>query len=359
MKEGFFVYRNNIYYGFYNKEQVSGGEIISTTKLEHIKTNYAIDGEDWEVCFYDNLGLLEPEYEDLQVMLMTIKPFMNLNTEQVVDFSLIEERLNVSLPKELKLVVTGERKDMAHTFVACAIYRLVIVVGGIDKVENFKRDSFTVQDSIHNLFLEYPEVLYGFTSISYSSYANAYKSALVFAVPYGEQLTIKTYTEEKFEKGVQDAKKVLEIILSQVEEILNKCEIKYYIPLVTQNNEEDLLASFSFKYAAVNARLGWIGKNDVVVTDKYGPRVRLSAIVIDEQFVYDERILKSNCPDSCKKCVDICPYKALYNMNWNIDSLRNDIIDYKLCNQKRGLYIEKHGRMNACGLCMVVCPFGT
>lgn len=41
-------------------------------------------------------------------------------------------------------------------------------------------------------------------------------SALEFAVPYGEQLTIKNYTEEKFEKGIQDAKKVIEEILVQV-----------------------------------------------------------------------------------------------------------------------------------------------
>ena len=216
-----------------------------------------------------------------------------------------------------------------------------------------------VEENIRDLFLKYPEVIYGFTSISYSSYANTYKSALVFAVPYGEQLTITTYTEKKFKKGIEDAKKVLEIILVQVENILSKYGIKYYIPPVAQNNEDDLVAPFSFKYAAVNAGLGWIGKNDVVITEKYGPRVRLSAILIDEQFVYGQRILKSNCPVSCKKCIDVCPYKALHNVSWNIDTLRNDIIDYKLCNQKRSLYIEKHGRKNECGLCIAACPFGT
>ena len=36
----------------------------------------------------------------------------------------------------------------------------------------------------------------------------------------------------------------------------------------------------------------------------------------------------------------------------------DEIIDYHLCNQKRSTYIKSHGRKNACGLCMVVCPFG-
>ena len=218
--------------------------------------------------------------------------------------------------------------------------------------------SFLIEEKIQQIFSKYPDIIYGYTSISYSPYANQYKSALVFAVPYGEQLTIKNYTEEKFEKGIQDARKVLEEILIQIEEILNEHKVKYYIPPVAQSNEEELAAPFSFKYAAVNAGLGWIGKNDVVITEKYGPRVRLSAILIDNQFTYGFPIVKSNCLDSCKKCVDICPYNALHDVKWDIDTLRNDIIDYKLCNQKRSLYIEKHGRKNACGLCMAVCPIG-
>ena len=218
---------------------------------------------------------------------------------------------------------------------------------------------YMVEKNIRNIFLEYPEVIYGFTSIAYSEYASTYKSALVFAVPYGEQLTIETYSEEKFEKGIQDAKTVLEKILTRLQKMLDEYKVKYYIPPVAQNNEIDLIAPFSFKFAAVNAGLGWIGKNDVVITEKYGPRVRLSVILINEKFVYGNKILKSNCPENCKKCVDVCPHKALHDEQWNINSLRSDIIDYQLCNEKRSIYIKTHGRKNACGLCMAACPFGT
>lgn len=215
-----------------------------------------------------------------------------------------------------------------------------------------------VEEKIKQLFMKYPGSIYGFTSISYSLYASQYQSALVFAVPYGEQLTIDNYTEERFERGIQDAKKVVEEILVHIEEILDQHKVKYEIPPVAQNNEEELAAPFSFKYAAVNAGLGWIGKNDVVITEKYGPRVRLSAILIDHLFAYGQRITKSNCPDSCRKCVEVCPYHALHDVKWDIDTLRNDMIDYQLCNQKRSLYIEKYGRKNACGLCVAACPIG-
>ena len=214
-----------------------------------------------------------------------------------------------------------------------------------------------IDKKIQQIFAGVPEVIFGHTDISYSSFSDEYKSALVFAVPYEEQLTLETYTEEGFEQSILNARKKLEVILRKIEAVLTEENIKYYIPPAAQQNEEDLLAVFSFKYAAVNAGLGWIGKNDVLITERYGPRVRLSAVLVDYPFTAGRKITKSRCA-SCNKCVDVCPYKALKGLNWNINTLRNDLIDYHLCNKKRSEYIQKHGRKNACGLCMVVCPFG-
>lgn len=214
-----------------------------------------------------------------------------------------------------------------------------------------------VAKKIQQIFDKVPEVKYGYTDISYSSFSEEYRSALVFAVPYEEQLNLDSYTEERFENSILNARNKLEIILKDIEIVLKEECIKYYIPPVAQQNEEDLLAVFSSKYAAVNAGLGWIGKNDVLITEKYGPRVRLSAVLVDYPFETGRKITESRCA-SCNRCVDICPHKALKGLNWDINALRNNLIDYHLCNQKRSAYIEKHGRKNACGLCMVVCPFG-
>lgn len=215
-----------------------------------------------------------------------------------------------------------------------------------------------VEEKIRSIFSEYPDVIYGFTDIANSPCADTYQSALVFVVPYGEQLTLAAYSEERFEKGIQDARITVEEILARLKKVLDESEVKYTVPPAAQSNETDLAAPFSFKFAAVNAGLGWIGKNDVVITQKYGPRVRLSAVLIDEQFAYGSKILKSYCPEDCRKCVDACPHKALHNVQWNFNSLRNEIIDYKLCNEKRSLFVQTLGRKNACGLCMAACPFG-
>lgn len=215
------------------------------------------------------------------------------------------------------------------------------------------------QQDIRALFSAYPDVLYGFTGIDYSPYGREYASALVFAVPYGEQLTPESYTEARFEAGIQSARRRLEGIVARLEALLNRQMIRYWVPPVAQENEQDLLAPFSFKFAAVRAGLGWFGKNDVVITERYGPRVRLSAILIDAPFDCGAPVVESRCPEDCTRCVDICPCKALKNRLWSVNAQREDIIDYRRCNRMRSAFIQKLGRKNACGLCMVACPFGT
>ena len=214
-----------------------------------------------------------------------------------------------------------------------------------------------ISKKIQQIFASVPGVKYGYTDISYSSFSKEYKSALVLAVPYEPQLNLENYTEEEFDNSILNARNKLELILKDIEFALIEDGISYYIPPVAQQDEEELKAVFSFKYAAVNAGLGWIGKNDVLITEEYGPRVRLSAVLIDYPFEYGNKITESQC-GSCTKCVDICPHKALTGANWDISTLRSDLIDYHLCNQKRSAYIESHGRKHACGLCMVVCPYG-
>lgn len=215
-----------------------------------------------------------------------------------------------------------------------------------------------LQKEIGEIFRNHPEILYGFTGIAYSSYAESYASALVFAVPYGEQLDPSTYTEERFDRGIQTARGVLESVVAEITDLLERRGAKYWVPPVAQENETELRALFSFKTAAAHAGIGWFGKNDVIITERYGPRVRLSAILIDEVFAYSPAITASRCPDECTKCYDICPCKALKNHQWKAGTDRSEMIDYQKCNRMRSAFIPKLGRKNACGLCLAVCPVG-
>ena len=214
------------------------------------------------------------------------------------------------------------------------------------------------ESMIRELFAECPDVIYGFSDISYSPYSLQYRSAIVFAVPYGKQLTTETYTEQDFEDGIQSAKARLESILQRLEKLLQECGTSCHIPPVAQSDEANLLAPFSFKYAATKAGIGWIGKNDVVITQRYGPRVRLSAVLTDAPLSFGEPITESKCPEDCMLCVEACPCRALHGVRWNASKQRSELIDYHRCNRMRSSFIPKLGRKHACGRCLAACPFG-
>ena len=216
----------------------------------------------------------------------------------------------------------------------------------------------SISTAVRALFALYPDVLFGFADIGYSAFFPQYRSAVVFAVPYGVQLTFESYEEADFEDGIQSARARLEDIVPRLEAVLDARGATHYAPPVAQENETDLRAPFSFKYAATRAGLGWYGKNDVIITERYGPRGRLSAVLTDAPLEYGRHFDVSRCPDDCQRCVDACPCKALDGVKWRADRQRAELIDYHRCNRMRSAFIPRLGRKSACGLCLAACPFG-
>lgn len=214
-----------------------------------------------------------------------------------------------------------------------------------------------LQNKIIRLF-DKTDMLFGFTQIKNGHFKEVYRSAFIFAVPYTHQLSLKNYREEIFNEGILGAKSILEDKLDEIETLLKKEGIKYYIPEVAQKDDGQFRAEFSFKDNAADAGIGWFGKNDVIITEKYGPRIRLSAILIDYDFEYSKAYEKSLCPEDCDKCIKVCPGHALRNVIWEKGMRRDDIINIADCNKIRSAFVGKLGRWGACGLCLAVCPYG-
>jgi epoxyqueuosine reductase QueG len=64
------------------------------------------------------------------------------------------------------------------------------------------------------------------------------------------------------------------------------------------------------KQMARLAGLGNYGKNALIINPKYGPWIRLGAILTDAEFVYDEPFEDDLCQD-CERCINACPTSAL------------------------------------------------
>lgn len=117
-------------------------------------------------------------------------------------------------------------------------------------------------------------------------------------------MTKDNYAEEELDELICEARKDCDEIISQVADFCRVQNIGYHIPPTAQKSEKTLIAPFSYKFAAVYAGIGWIGKNDLLITQKYGPRVRLSAILIDFNLPTGKPIEHSKCDDECKCFVE-------------------------------------------------------
>ena len=213
-------------------------------------------------------------------------------------------------------------------------------------------------DEINDIIDQGSDVVWSVADISYSSFKDNYKRAIVIAQHYDYPLPDEEYNEEKYHHVLAESKTVTDEKIHRIRQLADRYGINNLVPSSSQLNETELKAPFSFKYAAVQAGLGWIGKNGVLITRKFGPRVRLGAILLDYPFDGGIPVQKSFC-GTCNFCAEACPWKLINGTHWSPSTKRDDLLDYRLCNKKRSEYLEIRGRKHECGHCILVCPWGT
>jgi epoxyqueuosine reductase QueG len=118
--------------------------------------------------------------------------------------------------------------------------------------------------------------------------------------------------------------------------------------------------SFSHKLAATRAGLGWIGKTDLLVSKRFGPRVRLASILTDMPLPVPAQTIDEALCGNCSICVDSCPAHAANGLSWDLTVHRNDFFDpFKCRDYCRLISKEKLDEtISLCGKCVWVCPKG-
>lgn len=129
-----------------------------------------------------------------------------------------------------------------------------------------------------------------------------------------------------------------------------------YVPASQSVSEDGLAGILSHKAAALLCGLGGIGKNDLLVTPRYGAAVRLGTVMTDMPVELSAPI--ENPCTGCGKCVSACPCGALYGKAWREGIAREEIVDAKLCSAHMKKAYQSIGRGAVCGICMAVCPVG-
>ena len=104
------------------------------------------------------------------------------------------------------------------------------------------------------------------------------------------------------------------------------------------------------KEAGALAGLGIIGKNNLLITEKYGPRIRLRAVNTNASLKPDLIMESLDYCHECNKCVDACPANAFDSGKYDKEAC----LSYCENNMKE---ISKYSAL-WCMDCSNICPIG-
>ncbi|MCH2100338.1 MAG: tRNA epoxyqueuosine(34) reductase QueG [Planctomycetes bacterium] len=111
---------------------------------------------------------------------------------------------------------------------------------------------------------------------------------------------------------------------------------------------------------AIESRVGWRGKNTLVLDPEYGPWVLLGELLVD-QYLPEYRAPKSRWAScgTCTRCLEVCPTGAL-DSAWSIAARL--CLSYLTIELNGAIPTELRSAMGewvfGCDLCLEVCPFG-
>jgi len=119
----------------------------------------------------------------------------------------------------------------------------------------------------------------------------------------------------------------------------------------------NIRGEFPHKTAATRAGIGWVGRNCLLITRKYGPWIRLGTVFTHLPLDCAKPLTKNHC-GKCRQCVEACPAGAIVGNPWKPGIQRDALLDVACCDQwKKKHYYQFHKGHN-CGICAAVCPFG-
>ncbi len=127
-----------------------------------------------------------------------------------------------------------------------------------------------------------------------------------------------------------------------------------------QDFRRTLRCRISHKMVATRAGLGWIGKTDLLITKRFGPRVRLASVLMTEAIAEPAVPIEDCRCGICHACVDACPAHAATGGTWSVGVDRDTFFDaFRCMDFCRQISRERiGGEATICGICVARCPVG-
>lgn len=105
-------------------------------------------------------------------------------------------------------------------------------------------------------------------------------------------------------------------------------------------------AVLSMRHAGHLAGLGVLGRNTLLVNERFGNMIQIGAVLVDVQLDGDPVATYQVCPDGCTLCTDSCPVNALDGVT----------VDQHLCRPLACFKNERGFILKKCSICRSICP---
>lgn len=106
---------------------------------------------------------------------------------------------------------------------------------------------------------------------------------------------------------------------------------------------ENQMTPLPHKTIGLMAGLGWIGKNDLLVTPQFGCGISMCTVLTNAPFESDAYLPAESECGSCTECLSACTLGAIKGHTWHPGARREDLIAIEGC--------------KSCLQCMVQCPW--
>lgn len=105
-------------------------------------------------------------------------------------------------------------------------------------------------------------------------------------------------------------------------------------------------AILSLRHAGYLAGLGVLGKNNLLINEKFGNMIQIGAVLVPIKLQPDPIATYEGCLENCTLCLDSCPQSALDGKT----------VNQKLCRPLSNFRSEKGYILKKCNICRKVCP---
>ena len=183
--------------------------------------------------------------------------------------------------------------------------------------------------------------------------------SIAVAYPLSALEGVKDRPTPEYVTAYQTASQSLDKIASLAARQLERDGFKALaVPVSLTLDRQEWYGAISHKAVARMAGVGWQGKSLLLVTPKFGPRVRLASVLTDAPLAPDAPI-ENRCGE-CTACRDACPAGAIKGVGTDSHyTSRDEALYFSKCvNLLYGEFSKIPGvGGGSCGVCISVCPY--